>query len=230
VYTRYLGLRDACRLLGLDWPGFRRHLQATVARWPERDFAGRCRRFDRLRDLGTVHAGEDRHRWYFWTVTPMWANAVLDFAYRRIGSRLSNVAFFVEMLRAVYPKVLEVPLHRRPFKLASRLDTLARSLHIDFLTRVRQHRWARWLRVRLGYREKWAEVPSREERDWVRHQVEAAFRESAAVRSVFTESFALGYLETQQAAHRLYQLLTAVWFVAELDRHFPDLFSGPWGA
>lgn len=227
VYTRYVGFRDGCALLGLDWQEYRRHLADTVARWPERDLASQCRRLDMRWYMGICNAGEDRHRWHFWTVSPMWANDLLDFAYRRIVPRLSNVVFFTELLRAVYPKVLEVPLHNRPIRLASRLDVTFRWLKGELVVRVRQHRLVRGLRRRLGDPEKWAARPSAEERAWIREQVRSAFRESAAVRATFGEAAVTRYLETQHAVHRLHQILTAVWFVAEVDRRFPGRASGP---
>jgi asparagine synthase (glutamine-hydrolysing) len=220
VYTRYIGFRDGCGLTGLDWGEYQRHLSDTVAAWPERDFASRCRRFDRRRDLGTVHAGEDRHRWHFWTATPMWSSYVLDYAYRSVGPGMANYAFFTEILRTMYPRVLEVPIHRRPFPLDSRSAMLAVTRQGELRTRARQHRLVRRLRQAMGDPEKWAARPAAEERAWIGEQAQAALRESPAARATFDPAAVARYLGTQNASHRLYQLLTALWFVAEVEGRF----------
>lgn len=227
VYNRCLGFRESCGLLGLDWGEYRRHLDATVADWPERGFPNQSRRLYLISFLGFDNAGEDRHRWHFWTVSPMWSNYVLDFVYRSIGPGMTNDAFFVELLRQVYPKVLDVPLYRKPYRLGSRFDIRRRWLEGEVRVRIRQHRWVRWLRSRLGNPEKWAPRPSVEERAWIRSHVQGAFRESAAVRATFDETVVMSWVDTQPASQRLHQLLSAVWFVAEVDRRFPGRAAGP---
>lgn len=222
VYSRYIGFRDGAGLVGLEWKDYRRHLADTVSGWPEGDFANRCRRLYLLAYLGIGNAGEDRHRWHFWTVAPMWSNRALDFIYRSVGPEMTNVAFFTELMRRVHPEVLEVPIHRKPMDLTSRSGMRRLSAAGERRVRLRQHRLVRWLRRTLRDPEKWAARPSAEEAAWIREQLEAAFRESAAVRATFDEGAARRYLETQHAAHRLHQLLTAVWFVAEVDRRFPE--------
>jgi asparagine synthase (glutamine-hydrolysing) len=229
VYTRYIGFEDGCRLTGLDWAEYRRHLADTVARWPERGFSNHCRRLYLLAYLGIGNAGEDRHRWHSWTVAPMWSHPLLDFVYRSLGPNMTNFAFFTELLRAVYPKVLEVPIHQRPFRLDSRAAMLAITRKGELRTRVKQHRFVRWLRRRLRDPERWAPRPSAEARAWIREQAQATFRESAAVRATFDEATVARYLETQHAEHRLHQLLTALWFVAEVDKRFPGRVAGPAG-
>jgi hypothetical protein len=226
VYTRYVGFRDGCGLTGLGWAEYRRHLADTVAAWPERDFPNHCRRLYLRAYLGVGNAGEDRHRWHFWTVSPMWANAALDYAYRSCGPAQTNFAFFAELMRAVYPPVLEVPIHGQAFPLASRPAMLAMTRRGELRTRVAQHRVVRWLRRVLRDPERWAQKPGTEERAWIRTQAEAVFAESAAARAVFDPAHVGRYLETQSAAHRLHQVLTALWFVAEVDRRFPGRVAG----
>ncbi len=215
VYLRYISFRDACRFLGLDWAGYRRHLADTVAGWPEQDDASRCRRLYLFAYLGIGNAGEDRHRWHFWTVPPMWANPTMDFVYRSLGPDLTSWAFFVELLRQIYPAVLEAPIYGSSLNLASPRDVEAFDRKSAFIVRLRQHRLVRRARRLLRYPEKWATLVNDQDLAWIRDQMQAVFRESAAVRSTFDEAAVMSWLATQRAEHRLYQLLTSLWFVAD---------------
>jgi hypothetical protein len=220
VYTRYIKVGDSCRLLGLAASGFQQRMVGAVAGWNERNDADRARRLYFVFHYGLVNAGEDRQRWYFWTVTPMWARPVVHFAYHRLEARLVGYPFFVEMLKNVYPKVLEPPLHGNPTKLTSRFEVWFYATKAELLAQLRNVRDYRRLRRALSPRERWAILATPEEFAWFREQFEATFRESEAVRATFDEAKVLAFVHPAQSTQRLHQLLTSVYFVAEVGRRF----------
>jgi hypothetical protein len=221
VYTRYVRVGDGCRLLGLEVPGFQQRMAGAVKGWNEHNDADRARRLYFVFHHGLVNAGEDRQRWYFWTVTPMWARPVVHFAYHRLEARSVGYPFFVEMLRNVYPQALEPPLHGNPTKLTSRFEVWRYATKAEFLAQLRNVRDYRRLRHALSPRERWAMLATPEEFAWFREQFEATFRESEAVRTTFDEAAVMAFVQPAQSTQRLNQLLTSVYFVAEVGRRFP---------
>ncbi len=220
VYTRYIKVADGCRLLGLEAPGFRQRMAGAVEGWNERNDANRARRLYFVFHYGLVNAGEDRQRWYFWTVTPMWARPVVQFAYRRLEAQAVGYPFFVEMLRSIYPQALEPPLHGNPTNLTSRFEVWFYAAKTELLVQLRNLRVYRRLRRALSPRERWAMLATKEEFAWFREQFEATFRESKAVRATFDEAAVMAFVQPTQATQRLNQLLTSVYFVAEVGKRF----------
>jgi hypothetical protein len=223
VYTRFIRIREGSRLVGLDPAEVHRHMAGAVERWSERNDTDRARRLYFQYWYGLGQMGEDRHRWHFWTVTPILANRVLDFTYHGIGAGVVGYPFFVELLRTVYPKSLEAPLHRNPMRLTSRRQVLQFTLKEAFLARLRNTRDYRRLRAALAPRERWATLATPERFAWYREQFDSAFRESAAVRATFDERAVRAWVHPGQATHRLNQLLTSISLVAEVGRRFSTL-------
>lgn len=226
VYTRIIRIGDGSRLVGLDPADVRRRMADAVESWNERTDADRARRLYFVFHCGLVNMGEDRHRWHFWTVTPLWAHRVVEFAYGHIEAEAVGYPFFVEVLRRVYPKSLEPPLHLNPTRLASRWQVFAYSVKEEFLARLRNTRDYRRLRLALVPRERWATLATPDRFAWYREQFDSAFHESEAVRSVFDESAVRAWVHPGQATLRLDQLLTSVYFLAELGWRFPNVTVG----
>ena len=220
VYTRYIRIREGSRLVGLDPAEVHCHMAGAVERWSERNDEDRARRLYFVFHQGLVNIGEDRHRWHFWTVTPMWANHVLDFAYHRIKATGVGYPFFVDMLRTVYPRSLEPPLHHNPTKLTSRRQVLVYAMKEQFLARLRNTRSYLRLRRALPPNRRWNVQATPERFAWYREQFDSAFRESEAVRSTFDQAAIKAFVHPAQATNRLNQLLTSVYFVAEVGRRF----------
>ncbi len=220
VYTRYIHVEDGCRLLGIEAAGFQRHMAGAVESWNERNDADRARRLYFVFHHGLVNAGEDRARWHFWTVTPLWARPVVDFAYRQLEAEAVGYPYFVEILRSIYPQALGVPLHGNPTKLTSRFEVWRYAARAELLARLHNLREYRRLRRVLSPRERWATLATAKQFAWFREQFEAAFRESEAVRAVFDETAVTAFVQPAQATQRLHQLLTSVYFVAEVGRRF----------
>ena len=220
VYTRYIPIRQAGRLVGLEPTEVRHRVVGAVERWNERNDADRARRLYYVFHRGLVNMGEDRHRWYFWTVTPLWARRVVDFAYRHIEAGAVGYPFFVEVLRAVYPRSLEPPLHKNLTQLTSRRQVLAYSWKQEFLAHMRNTRGYLGLRQALAPRRPWHTFPSPERLAWYRKQFDSAFRESAAVRATFDEHVVRTWVHPGRAVQHLNHLLTSVCFVTEVGRRF----------
>lgn len=220
VFTRFVPSREASRLVGLEPAQLHDRMAGAVESWPERNDTDRARRlyFHYWYALGQM--GEDRHRWHFWTVTPIMANRVLDFTYHGVEARATGYPFFVELLRMVYPKTLEAPLHGKSLKLTSAWQVGSFTRKEALLARLRNTREFRRLRSALAPRERWITVPEPERLAWYREQFESAFRGSEAVRSTFDERTVRAWVHPGQATHRLGHLLTSVSLVAEIGRRF----------
>jgi asparagine synthetase B (glutamine-hydrolysing) len=226
VYTRYVKIGEAGRLVGLDPAAVRRRLAGAVEGWNERNDTDRARRLYFQYWYALAQIGEDRHRWHFWTVTPLVASHVLDFVYHRLDPAAPGYAFFVELLRTVDARTLAAPVHQNPTRLTSRRQVWTYSVKEDLRARLRNTRHYRHLRRRLALREHWLTPPSVEQFDWYRRQFDDAFRESAAVRSVFDESAVRAWVHPGQVTQRMNHLLTSVFLVSEVGRRFPGASAG----
>jgi hypothetical protein len=223
VYTSFIRIREGSRLVGLEPAKVHGRMAGAVERWSEGNDTDRARRLYFQYWYGLGQMGEDRHRWHFWTVTPILANKVLDLTYHGIKAKAVGYLFFVELLRTVYPRSLESPLHRSTMKLTSRRQVHAFAMKKAFLARLRNTRSYRKLRSILSPRERWITLATPERFIWYREQFDSAFRESEAVRATFDEHAVRAWVHPGQAIHRLDQLLTSVYFVAEVGRRFPTV-------
>jgi len=104
--------------------------------------------------------------------------------------------------------------------LTSRRQVLVYAMKEQFLARLRNTRGYLRLRRALPPNRRW-NVPATPERfAWYREQFDSAFRESEAVRSTFDQAAIKAFVHPAQATNRLNQLLTSVYFVAEVGRRF----------
>jgi len=128
VYHIWVPPRMALAITKLEPEHFRKSLQREVDRLPEREDSDKLKHlyFEFFRKL--VNGGEDRHRRFSWTVQPLLGKNLLTFEMTNIPVETISYSFFIDFLRTLDPKLLEIPFYGDPnFRLGSRVGVF---LHI----------------------------------------------------------------------------------------------------
>lgn len=111
-----------CAMTGLSEDELRQHLKKHIATYPEKDPYSKYAHFKFEKDYKWAGMGEDRNRFFFWTITPFYSKTFFTTAYT-IDERKKNTLLFRNFLYSLDPRTCEVAYYNngmaltRPLKL-----------------------------------------------------------------------------------------------------------------
>ena len=223
--TGYVDPSSACAISKLDWRDFVKSLEYEVARLPERDDLDKVKHlyFNYYRE-GVGGGGENRHRLFSWTVQPLLGKNLVAFVTKDISPRLLSYRFFIDFLKLLDSRALKVGIFGSRVKLDSRLSVAMFESKTRFRELVGDGRYLRslykWLVRRLARRQ--------EQKDRYRRLIGELWRiysSSKLVHEYFDRASIQRLLEGVPSTRQVYQLLTLMTYVAQVESRFPEKIS-----
>jgi hypothetical protein len=220
VYTRYVPLGDACSLLDIGIDDLQTQFASVISGFPESTKNDQVKRLYFTYYTGLVNAGEDRHRRLFWTVSPLWSDAFVDLALRQIDPAQIDTHFFMDVLLEIDPDAFRVPLYGRTIPSTAPLSRLVSSGVGHAKNRMRYDRILRKLRRSIGIRRTLPRVEPHE-RGWLVEQIRQVSTGSPLIRNIYNRKAIEEWLDRAHPKQHMYQVLTSMLYLAELERRFP---------
>jgi len=219
-FTNQIQSSDACSILGLNKDDFFNNLQNDISLFPEKNVQGQIKHLNFERYNKFDNGGENRHRIFNWVVSPFWGKELFDFVIRVIPLKYLDYIFFVDFLKIIDPKTLEVPIYAgimgiNPIKKISLFNAKVKL--------------KRFLRTRPFLYRLSNAIISRREMSQVDEKQKLLIKEvlrlcnqSDAVRNYFDCDILSRFLLRPLSKMQLYQILTLILYLSEIENRFPD--------
>ncbi len=223
-YTNFLPLAVSAALLGLNRAELSNDIKNGISAYPEISESDKVKHlyFDYYNRL--VNAGENRHRLFSWTIPPLWGKFLFEFEMKRIPSSFINYEFYVDFLRALDPRLLDIPLYGHNVKLSGSLS-LRKYLILQNLkesirdNRLLYHGQKKMRRFCGRYR------ALNNQYENICAEIEALPSRSRAVSALINQRALHNFLLTKPPEPLLYQILTIMFYIEEVESHFSDKMS-----
>ena len=101
---------QVARLMGREEELIGRHVKERIEEFAERDVYKKYQRFRHEYDIRYAGEGEDRNRFYFWTISPYYSYRYFSYAMSIPESR-KDLRLFRDMLFAIDPRLCSVPYY-----------------------------------------------------------------------------------------------------------------------
>lgn len=219
AYTNFVQLRDACHITNLNERKFEENIRSEVARFPENTIQDKIKHlyFEYYNKL--VNGGEDRHRLFCWTVQPLWAKSLFYFENHEIQPKWINYGFFIDFLRALDPKSLRIPIYGSKVNLNSSVSLKLFSLKVNLKNLIRDNRYFFGLKAWL-----FTEMERFKRSDSTKMRIEQelvnACQSCKLVSSCLDVSAIKAFCNSRPKSISLYQLLTLVLYIEEIETKF----------
>jgi hypothetical protein len=223
-FTNFLPLAASAALLGLERADLSRNLRNETGAYPEKCEADKVKHlyFDYYNRL--VSAGENRHRLFSWTVPPLWGKFLFEFEMTGIPPSFINYEFYINFLKGLDPRLLGIPLYGHNVKLNGALSLKKYLILQNLKGSIRSHRIPyhghKKLRRFLG---RFRAVSNRYEK--ICDEIMAVGRRSGAVAALIKQEALRRFLLTKPPEAQLYQILTVIFYIEEIERRFSGRIS-----
>ena len=217
AYTNYVPPSSALAITKLNQDDFRKSLERDVARFPEKEERDKVKHlyFEYYNKI--VNGGEDRHRRFSWTVQPLWGKNLFTYEMKHIPSKLISYKFFIDLLLALDPRLLKVPIYGSNLRLDSHVGRGLYEVSMYLKEILRDNRYTfnlyRWVTRSI----------SRFHRKGDEYALVTEVRRMCQDRFVslgFDETAIEKFLLQSPRRIEIYQLLTLMSYVAEVGRRF----------
>jgi len=215
AYTDYLSPSWALAITKLNPQEFGKSLEREVARFPEQEIADKVKHLYFEYYNKTVNGGEDRARIFSWTVQPLWGKNLLTFEMKNIPPKMISFKFFIDFLEKLDHNLLKIPIYGSNLRLDSRIESTFYRIKKYLKTRARANRYIfklyKWIDRKFHKNpEEFSgavnEIRKLSENNFVSKQFDIAAVEE--------------YLLQSPRILEVYQLLTLMIYVDEVDRRF----------
>ncbi|SYZ74430.1 hypothetical protein TRIP_C90058 [Candidatus Zixiibacteriota bacterium] len=224
AYTNFIPLASSATLLGLDRGALTRDIHEEIALYPEKKISDKVKHLYFEYYNGLVNAGENRHRFFAWTIPPLRGKSLFEFEMTQLHPSMIDYSFFIDFLMALDPRLLEISLYGQSVRLnktVSRNKYLAKQGLRDMLRTNRLvYRGQKKTRRSLG---RFRSVNKDYEN--LIAEISLTFRHSRTVAGLFDSAVLNKYLASKPPEPELYQILTVCHYLAELERRFPEKIS-----
>ncbi|UCD16862.1 MAG: hypothetical protein JSV44_10450 [Candidatus Zixiibacteriota bacterium] len=219
--TRFGNITEACAILRLGRQAFRRNLADAVGRLPETDPWDQLRHlyFDRYRTFD--NCGEDRHRMFNWTVTPYLGKDNFACATKAIPARDIDHFFFFDFIKKLDPKATRIPRHGDSLRIDSRADLAVYRVKRRIREMVRNNRFTFKMANRLRTAGLQRKAQPHEFR-WIIEEILETGLRSKAVEHHINIPVLQRSLQRSRDVMQLYQWLTIVVFMDEIEKRYGD--------
>ena len=219
VYFHIFEIRDVCRLLKWDPRRLERELEDYVSAYPETSLEDKLKRFYFEYYQILVNAGENRQRRHFWTMAPLWSQALVAYEMAELPTAILNHDFFDRFLEQIDPRATQAPFYRR----GADAGTWASFLKYWTGRQIRKFTygwpllpWGRKIKRLLGgeHRKMGRETP-------LDREIVSAFEATPMAAAYFSEREIRSIASRRVNAVKKFQLLTLLHYVSEVGRRFP---------
>ncbi len=220
AFTNFIPLDDSAALVGLERNELSDDINTEIARFPEKNEQDKLKHlyFEYYNRL--VNAGENRHRIFSWTIQPLWGKDLFEFEMRSIPPEYINYRFYIDFLAAIDKRTLESPLYGSGVHLDSSFDLnrflmlqgLKDTLRANRIIYNMQKNARRYVRAMRSRSEQSLRIIAEIEQSLIRSDVIGNIINPAALHKYFGK---------KPAEPQLYQLLTVIHYIEEINRHFP---------
>lgn len=223
-FTNAFRIFDACAITRVKRTEFSSNLEYEIGRFPETDVTGKIAHLNFERYNKFDNAGENRHRLFSWVVSPFWGKDLFEFVMRHIPVRSIDYIFFVDFLRKLDPATMEVPIYSgimgiNPLRRLSWFNArvkLKKAMRTDrYLYRIAK--WAMSRRLSAKKTEK--------DTGWISEEILKIAAGSETARACFDIDFADELGQNYPEKLPLYQLLTLVLYVEQIEKRFGSKIS-----
>ncbi|HRT04323.1 MAG TPA: hypothetical protein P5204_01355 [Kiritimatiellia bacterium] len=219
VYFHIFELPDVCRLLGLDPRRLARDLEGYVAAYPESSLDDKPKRFYFEYYQVLVNAGENRQRRHFWTMAPLWAQALVTYEMAELPTAILNHAFFDRFLEQIDSRATQAPFYRRGADAGTKaslvgywLGKQARKLAGGWPLLP----WSRKIKRLLRGEHRKLEVETPLERE-----IRTTWESTPVAARYFSRAEILRIATRRANPVKKYQLLTVLQYLSEVASRFP---------
>jgi hypothetical protein len=220
AYTNFINISDACGMINLSANDFRHNLEQEIARFPEKNDSGRIRHlyFDYYNRV--VNGGENRHRLFSWTVQPLWGKNLFEFEMNQIPLEMIDFGFFIDFLLLLDPRALDIPIYGLRNNLKSKTGRRLFNARKNLKNHLRDNRYIfrgyKSIRSRLyRYRNKGPRYQP------LVAELRQVHSQSPLVSRYFDKTALDRFLAGNPTLMQLYQLLTLMLYMAEIENRFP---------
>jgi len=223
-FNHYMPVRHACDIAQLSRDDYRENLYNAIDGYEEADISDQARHLFFEYNSKTVNAGEDRHRIFSWTVVPMWGKDIFEYAVSGFPSKYIGYEFFLEFLERLDPRTLTVPFYGSGLRADSALSVSYFKTKMGFKKIASDNRIFFKLAGKLKNRAVGVRrlIPSDAT---VADKMVRLCGESRVCSSVLDLISIRKFLEKNRDRMQLYQLLTLVLFLRELEYRFFEKIS-----
>jgi hypothetical protein len=103
-------LSEVCRLVGISYDDYHRGLEEYLKQYPEQTSMGQLKRLYFEYSISGGDYGEEYCRKHFWTVSPLWGTMFMRAIVERIPLDWTGFTYFTHFMKAVDPRLLNVPI------------------------------------------------------------------------------------------------------------------------
>jgi len=218
-YNHYMKIGEACSLLSLNRSELHDSLKYEIDGFNEADPVAQARHLFFEYNNKTVNSGEDRNRMFSWVICPLWGNQLFSFATNNIPAKYIDYNFFALFLKLLSPKSLDIPFYGSGVVFNS---PMSRAL---FSNKMRIKRFLRDNRrlFKFGQRARRLIQPSNfieSENVKIGNEIRNIYDRSGIIPVFFNAEAVTGFLNSQPNRLHLYQLLTIVLYMAEIEKRY----------
>ncbi len=211
--------QKVCAMLQASKDEIQEHIREHIAAYPEKDLYAKYLHFKFEKDYKWAGLGEDRNRFFFWTVTPFYSRDFFWTAYT-IDERKKDTLFFRDFLYSLDPRTCAVGYYNTGMSLKNPL-----TLYIyRFAEKGVRTPWIRQLGWQaLHFKEKFGVSkrfnPKKEE---IRAFALNLLERSSLIQRYFSLAATRNVIRTEEELDKLERILTLFIYMDMIDRGKPD--------
>jgi len=220
LFTNQINTTDSCTILGLDRKSFFDNLRDEISDFPEKNIKGQVKHLNFERYNKFDNGGENRHRLFNWVVSPFWGKELFEFIVRIAPLKYLDYTFFIDFLGALDSKTLKVPVFAGIMGInpVRKLSLFNARVKLKRFLRVRPSLY-KWSKSIISRHE---DVTPDEKQKSITDQILKSCRLSNAAQKYFDYDKLSKFLVTPLSNMQLYQVLTLILYVIEIEKKFPD--------
>jgi hypothetical protein len=210
---------SACPIMRLRADEFLTNLESELQQYPERDDEGKIKHLYFEYYNKSVNGGENRHRMFNWTVTPLWSKDLLSLEAVNLPLKHVSVRFHIDFMNALDARALMVPMKGGHVRLNSPFGRLLYDARLGLERKLQYNTYcfnAYVLFTTLLWRYK---KPDSKYRRLVEEASNVCERIGAAINCVDRAAVDV-FLKTSPRPMQIYQLLTVLFYLEEIERRF----------
>ena len=218
-FTNQIRTTETCSILGLNRDDFLNNLQQEITRFPEKDIQGQIKHLNFERYNKFDNGGENRHRLFNWVVSPFWGTELFKFVIRIVPLKYLDYIFFVDFLKFLDPKTLEVPIYAGIMGInpAKRMSLFNVKVKLKRFLRTRPFLYK--ISKAIISRSEINRVDDKQ--NLITKEVHRLCSNSDTIRNYFDRDKLSQFLVQPLSKMQLYQILTLILYITEIENRFP---------
>ncbi len=218
AFSKYFGAIETCTILNLDYQLFEQFTIDEIERFPESNLVDRTRHLYFEDSNKFVNGGENRHRIFQWTISPFCGTSLLKFQIQNIPLPYIGYDFFIEFMRTIDSRTLDIPIFGSRFKLNNPISRRLMLIKRSLTELIRDNRHSnKYARQRLNRRR--AETEYDETiKSMVKKMLEICLQ-SDLISEIFNLPSLTQLISKPVSRQNFYQVLTLILYISSLEEN-----------